>query len=177
MLVLGVAGHAVGGRSSSRDEAIVDALASYIKGKGGTIETSHRVRSLSELPRARAYLSSTFRRATSPRFAGDALPLWYRSKLEAFKHGPGCFKIDYALSGPVPWKAAACKGAGHGSLGEERSKSICTSESTMAGGEVAERPNYSSAQQSLFEKARAPAGKHTGWGLPRASPEARTAAT
>jgi len=161
-LVLGVAGHAVGWplpRGGS--QALVDALAAYVQSKGGTIETGRRVRTLEELPRARAYLFDVPPRHLAT-ICKEALPVWYRSQMEQFKHGPGCFKLDYALSGPIPWTATACRDAGTVHIGGTLEE-ICASEASMAAGEIAERPYVLVAQQSLFDPTRAPPGKHTGW--------------
>ena len=93
---------------------------------------------------------------------GDALPSRYRRALTRFRYGPGVFKVDYALSGPVPWTAAAVRSAGTvhlgGTLGE-----IAAAERAVGHGEVAERPYVLVAQQSLADPSRAPAGQHTLW--------------
>jgi phytoene dehydrogenase-like protein len=119
------------------------------------------VEQLDDLPPARAVLLDI----TAWQFARMAhrrLPSRYRERLERFKHAPGVFKIDYALSTPVPWRAADCRRAGTvhlgGTLGE-----IAAGERMIARGEHPERPFVLVAQQSLFDATRAPSGQHTLW--------------
>ena len=161
-LVLGLAGHVVGWplpRGGS--QRIVDAMASHLRELGGEIECGRPVSSLGELPPARAVLCDV-----SPRgllgIAGPSLPARYRRGLERFRHGPGAFKLDWALDGPIPWQAEECARAGTvhlgGTLGE-----IAASERAVDRGEPPERPYVLLAQQSLFDDSRAPPGKHTVW--------------
>jgi phytoene dehydrogenase-like protein len=161
-LVLGMAGHAVGWpipRGGS--QAIANALASYLRELGGKIETNHRVENLSDLPKSRAVLLDIsvwqFLRITR-----GQLPPAYRHRLESFRHAPGIFKIDYALSEPIPWKAEACRRAGTIHLGGTMDE-IATAERGVARGKIAERPFTLVAQQSLFDETRAPRGQHTLW--------------
>src|SRR5437667_5498049 len=116
-LVLGLAGHAVGWpipRGGSQQ--IANALADHLAKLGGKIEINHCVENLDDLPKSRAVLL-----AVSPwqfvRIAGSKLPARYRRGLENFRHAPGIFKTDYALSAPLPWRAEACKCAGTIHLG------------------------------------------------------------
>jgi phytoene dehydrogenase-like protein len=96
------------------------------------------------------------------RIAGERLPKVYCDRLKRFRHAPGIFKIDYALSSPIPWKAEACKRAGTihlgGTIGE-----IATTERDVSHGKIPERPFTLVAQQSLFDDTRAPRGQHTLW--------------
>ena len=161
-LVFLLTGNAVGWplpRGGSR--RIADALASYLGGLGGTITTGHPVQELSDVPTARAYVFDT-----SPwhleSIAADRLPAGYRRALRRYRRGPGVFKIDYALDGPVPWRAADCLRAGTVHLGGSFDD-IAASESALWRGQPAERPFVLVAQQSLFDPTRAPAGKHTLW--------------
>ncbi|WP_437678312.1 phytoene desaturase family protein [Sorangium sp. So ce131] len=161
-LVLALGAHAAGWpmvRTGS--QALVDALAAILRARGGTIETGRAVASLDELPAARAYLFDTAPAAMA-RIAGDRLPAGFRRRLERFRHGPGAFKIDYALDGPIPWKApgAALAATVHvgGTLDE-----VAESERVVSRDAPAERPFCLVAQQSLFDATRAPPGKHTAW--------------
>ncbi len=161
-LVLALTGHAVGwpcARGGS--QAIADALASILRAHGGEIVLGQPVTSLDEVPRARAYLFDTSPRAMA-RIAGDRLPLRFRRRLERFRHGPGAFKIDYALDGPIPWTAAACSRAATvhvcGTMEE-----VAASERAAWTDTPAEKPFLLVAQQSLFDRTRAPDGQHTGW--------------
>src|SRR5215813_13570436 len=116
-LVLGLAGHAVGWpipRGGSQQ--ISNALAGYLRELGGKLELNHRVENLNELPKSRATLLDVSVWEFL-RIAGRQLPPGYRQRLEKFRHAPGIFKIDYALSAPIPWKAEACRRAGTIHLG------------------------------------------------------------
>ena len=161
-LVLGMAGHAVGWpipRGGS--QAIANALANCLRELGGKIETNRRVENLSDLPKSRAVLLdvSVWRFL---RIAHGQLPPAYRYRLESFRHGPGIFKIDYALSEPIPWKAEACRRAGTIHLGGTMDE-IAAAERNIARGTIPERPFTLVAQQSLFDETRAPPGQHTLW--------------
>jgi phytoene dehydrogenase-like protein len=161
-LVLGLAGHAVGWpipRGGSQQ--ISNALAGYLRELGGDIEVNHRVENLNDLPKARAVLLDV-----SPwqfiSMAGNKLPPRYRRRLESFRHAPGIFKIDYALSSPIPWKAEACRHAGTIHLGGTLDE-IAAAECDVSLGKIPERPFVLVAQQSLFDETRAPRGQHTLW--------------
>ena len=96
------------------------------------------------------------------RIAGERLPARYRQGLENFRHAPGIFKIDYALSSAIPWKSQACRRAGTIHLGGTLDQ-IASAERDVARGKIPERPFVLVAQQSLFDETRAPSGKHTLW--------------
>jgi phytoene dehydrogenase-like protein len=161
-LVLGLAGHAVGWpipRGGSQQ--IVSALASYLLELGGKIEINQRVENLNDLPKSRAILLGVSVWEFL-RIAGNQLPSAYRRRLESFRHGPGIFKIDYALSEAVPWKPETCRLAGTIHLGGGIDQ-IAAAERDVASGKVPERPFTLVAQQSLFDNTRAPRGQHTLW--------------
>ena len=161
-LVLGVLGHSVGwplARGGS--QRIADALASYLRSLGGEIELGHRIGSLAELGDARTVLLDVTPRQLLA-LAGDGLPPLYRRRLERYRYGPGVFKLDWALEGPIPWRAPECAQAATVHLGASLEE-IVASERAPWHGEVAERPFVLLAQQSLFDPSRAPAGKQTAW--------------
>jgi phytoene dehydrogenase-like protein len=176
-LILGAAAHAVGwpiARGGS--QAISDALAGCARSLGGRIETSRRVTSLAELPAARAVLLDLSPRGVLE-VASSELPSGYRDALAAYRYGMGSFKIDWALDGPIPWRAEACRRAGTVHVGGTLEE-IAASERATADGRIAERPFVLVAQQSLFDPTRAPAGRHTGWAychVPNGSTEDMTA--
>jgi phytoene dehydrogenase-like protein len=161
-LMLGVAGH-VGGWPMPRGgaQSISDALASHLTSLGGVIETGVRVSSLRELPTTGPVLFDVGPPELS-RIAGDDLPSGYRRRLERYRYGFGVFKLDWALSGPIPWRAAACRDAGTVHLGGTLEE-IAESERACAQGRHSERPYVLVCQQSLFDTSRAPSGQHTGW--------------
>jgi phytoene dehydrogenase-like protein len=161
-LVLAIAAHAVGwplARGGSR--VIVEALASRLRELGGDIHTGETVVSLASLPEARVVLFDCMPRSIA-RIAGDALPEDFRRKLEAFRHGPGAFKVDWALDGPIPWRSAECGRAGTVHLGPTYEE-IARCEADVNRGRIPDRPFVLVAQQSLFDPSRAPEGRQTGW--------------
>jgi phytoene dehydrogenase-like protein len=160
-LVLGTTGHAVGWplpRGGS--QRIADALASYLRSLGGEIQTGAPVASLDELSAPTILCDVTPRQFLQ--LAGDRLSTRYRKALQRFRYGPGVFKLDWALSGPIPWAAPACAQAGTVHLGGTLDE-IAASERAPARGETSERPFVLLAQPSLFDGTRAPDGKHTAW--------------
>ncbi len=161
-LVLGTLGHLIGWPfPKGGSQAFVDALATHLRSLGGETVTGVEVKSLHELPSSRAILFDVTPRQVL-RIAGDALPEGYRKRLGAYRYGPGVFKIDYALDGPIPWKDAACARAGTVHLGRTLEE-IAFAEQQVSRGIVPEWPFVLLAQQSLFDPTRAPVGKHTTW--------------
>jgi phytoene dehydrogenase-like protein len=162
-ILLGAAAHHAGWPMPRRGSAsITTALVSYLKSLGGEIETSAEIKSLAELPAARAtLLDVTPRQLLS--ICGDRLSAHYRSQLERFRYGPGVFKVDWALAAPVPWASPACARAGTVHLGGTLEE-IAASEAAVGRGEHPERPFVLIAQPSMFDSTRAPNGQHTLWG-------------
>ncbi len=161
-MMLALFGHGVGWplpRGGS--QAIVDALAAHLRALGGEIVTGVEVTSIEMLPASRALLFDLTPRQLL-RIAGDNLPAGYRHSLARYRYGPGVFKIDYALDGPIPWKAQECLRAGTVHLGGTLSE-IMLSERQIGQGVPPEKPFVLLAQQSLFDNTRAPVGKHTVW--------------
>jgi len=161
-LVLSLAGHVVGWpipRGGSQQ--ISNALADYFRELGGKIDVNHRIQTLNDLPKSRAILLDVSVWEFL-RIAGDQMPPRYRRRLESFRHAPGIFKIDYALSSSIPWRAEVCHRAGTIHLGGGIDE-ITTSEREVAREKIPERPFVLVAQQSLFDETRAPRGQHTLW--------------
>ena len=142
-------------------QELVAALAQHFQSLGGEVRTDNEVRSLEELPASRAVLFDLTPRQVLA-IAGGALPAQYQRKLQAFQHGPGVFKIDYALSQAVPWTAEACRRAGTVHVGSSFEE-IAASEAAVWHGETTAYPFVLVAQQSLFDPTRAPPGQHTLW--------------
>src|SRR5271166_3887499 len=158
-------------------QALSGALASLLTSLGGTIRTGHQVRDLAALPRAGAYLFDTSPEQMAV-IAGSRLPRRYTSRLRRYQHRPGVFKIDYALSGPVPWTAEACHRAGTVHLGSSLGD-IGAALRSVHRGAAPPRPFLITAQPSLFDPARAPAGSHVFWvycQVPNGWPRDHTAA-
>lgn len=161
-LMLGLLGHAVGWPiAQGGSQAIADAMAGYLRSLGGTIETGVHVQSMRELPPARAYLFDVTPRALLS-IAGDRLPQRYRVAIGRFRYGQGVFKVDYALLEPVPWRSADARRAGTLHLGGTLDE-IALSERAIWAGEHPQRPYVLVSQPSLFDRSRAPEGKHTLW--------------
>ena len=161
-LVLAAAGHAVGwplARGGS--QAICDALVRRLRESGGELVVDHRVRDIADLPRARAFLFDVTPRQLLA-IAGQRLPPSYRARLARFRHGPGVFKIDWALRGPVPWRDPRCARAATVHLARTADDIARAEQAAHAGG-VAERPFVLFVQPTLFDPTRAPAGMHVAW--------------
>ena len=161
-LVLGILGHAVGWplvRGGS--QRLADAMASYLTSLGGRIQVNAPVACVDDLPPSRAVLLGV-----TPlqmlRLAGHRLPNSYRRQLERYRYGPGVFKMDWALDGPIPWRAEACQRAATVHLGGTLEE-IADAERAAFNGQHSERPFVILAQPSLFDDIRAPAGQHTAW--------------
>ena len=159
---LGALGHGFGWPfPKGGSQKIADALASYLRSLGGEIFTGFRVGDVSEVPETRAVLFDVTPRQLLS-IAGRHLPEHYRRALGSYRYGPGVFKVDFALDGPIPWEAEGCYRAGTvhlgGTLGE-----ISAGEAAVWRGAHPERPFVLLAQQSLFDGTRAPEGKHTVW--------------
>ncbi len=161
-LVLGAAAHAIGwpiprGGSGSITQALADVLVE----NGGIVRVSAPVSSLSDFGES-AIAVCDVRADRLPSLAGSRLPKMFSRRLQRFRPGPGSFKLDYALSEPIPWAAAECRRASTvhlgGTLGE-----ITRSERTMLRGRVPEQPFVLLAQPTLADPSRAPAGKHIAW--------------
>ena len=161
-LTLAIAGHAVGWpMPRGGSQAIANSLASYLQSLGGQIRTGVRVTSMADLPPARAYLFDTSPRALAA-IAQRELPGRYLGTLTRFKHGPGVFKIDYALAGPIPWRDPACRYAGTVHLGGSFND-IAPGEHAVWQGDHPRRPLVLLAQPTRFDLSRAPSGRHVAW--------------
>ena len=161
-LVLGTLAHTAGWPlPEGGAQQIANALAAYLRDLGGEIMTGQEVTSLAGLPPSRAVLLDVTPRQVL-QIAGDSLPAGYRRQLERYRYGPGVFKIDWALDGPIPWRADLCRRAGTVHLGAALEE-ICESERLIWQGSHAQRPFTLVVQPSLFDPGRAPAGAHTAW--------------
>lgn len=161
-LVLGILAHVVGwpvARGGSQN--IADAMAAYLRSLGGRIETDRPIRSIDELPSAHAMLFDVTPRQLL-NIAGSKLPPGYRKQLERYRYGPGVFKLDLALDGPIPWKAPGCALAATVHLGGTLAE-IVASEKAVWQGKPPDKPFVLLAQQSLFDPSRVPQGKQTAW--------------
>lgn len=142
-------------------QAIPDAMAALLTELGASIEVNRPVRSLRDIPSSRAVFFDTTPQQMSD-ICGDALPDRYRQRASRFRAGPGVFKLDLALSEPVPWVNERARRAGSLHLGGT-SKEVEESEAEIAAGRVPSRPFVLVGQQSILDPTRAPADKHTLW--------------
>jgi phytoene dehydrogenase-like protein len=158
--LLGAAAHAVGWPiPRGGAQAITNALIAHLESLGGRVHTSSKIEKLSDAPDL-TLCDVTPRQLL--RLSDAKLSDAFRSKLERFRYGMAVFKVDYALSNPIPWKAPDCLRAATVHLGGT-AEEITASESAVRRGDHAERPFVLLAQPSLFDPSRAPAGKHTAW--------------
>jgi phytoene dehydrogenase-like protein len=161
-LIFSIAGHvepwpiAAGG-----SQAIPRALGGLLKQLGGEIRTGVHVRSPADLPAARVYLFDTSPDQVAS-IVEDALPGGYRRRLMRYRYGPGAFKLDWALDGPIPWRDANCLKASTVHLGGTLEE-IAAGEAEVFRGKHPQRPYVLLCQQSQFDESRAPKGKHTGY--------------
>lgn len=170
-LVLGLAGHAVGWPFARGGSGrIAEALVAEIRRLGGEVRTGERIGSLDRLgPRPAVLLDLTPREVC--RVAGPELPDRYRRQLRAYRYGPGVFKVDWALSDPIPWTAEACRRAGTVHLGGRLTAIEASARAAWEGREP-EDPFVLLAQPTLFDSTRAPDGRHVAWAyihVPRGS--------
>jgi phytoene dehydrogenase-like protein len=142
-------------------QKLTDALAAYLRSLGGEIVLGRRVESIDELPAAQAVVFDVTAKQLL-RIAGKRFPDSYCRALDRFRYGPGIFKMDFALHGPIPWQARECLRAGVVHIGGTLLE-IAESERAVWAGNPAERPFVLLAQQTLFDSTRAPTGKHTAW--------------
>jgi len=142
-------------------ESIAQALASYLRELGGRIETGTYVRSLDDLPPARVVLFDTNPTQVADVCAG-VLPPGYVRRLRRYRYGPGAFKVDWALDGPIPWRDPRCLEASTIHVGGTLEE-IAAAEGAVWRGQHPQRPFLVVLQQSQFDPSRAPEGKHTGY--------------
>lgn len=161
-LILGALGHAAGWPLAEGGSAnITAAMGRYLESLGGALVTGHELTALEELPPARIVMLDL-----SPRrldlLAGNRLPRGYRRKLQRYRYGPGVFKVDWALSAPIPWLSEGCRRAATVHLGGT-AEEIGKGEQEVWQGIHPERPFVLLAQPTVADPSRAPQGKHVGW--------------
>jgi len=161
-IMLSMMGHAVGWPlAKGGSQALAEALASCFLSLGGEIVLNRQVASIKDLPTARFVLFDVSPRNLD-RIVGDVFPSSYRERLQGHRHGPGAFKMDWALAGPIPWRDPACLKAGTVHCGGTFEE-IADSERKVWQGVAPERPFVLLSQPSLFDPTRAPEGMHTAW--------------
>jgi len=141
---------------------ITEALVAEVERLGGTVSTGRWVRSLSDLPQATAVVLDTSPAGLAT-IAGAALPGQYGRSLGKFRYGPGVCKVDWALSGPVPWSAEVCRRAGTLHLGGTYAE-VASAEADVNAGRHPDRPYCIVVQAGVADPTRAPVGHATLWG-------------
>jgi phytoene dehydrogenase-like protein len=161
-MLMAVPAHAVGWPVPlGGAQSLTDALCGILSAFGGRVNTSSPVESLAALENYDLLLCDLSPRKLA-KIGGERLSENYKRRLGRFRYGAGVFKVDYALSAPIPWKASGCLRAATVHLGGSFEE-IAASEKAVRSGKHAERPFVLLAQPSLFDSSRAPAGKHTAW--------------
>ena len=161
-LMFATAGHAYGWPIVEGGAGrLAEALAGSLRAAGGEIETGRRIGRMADLPPARAILFDLSPPQVAA-IAGDELPGWYRRLLRHHRRGPGVFKLDLALDGPLPWTAPECGRAATVHLGGTMAE-VAAGEAAVRAGRHPARPFVLLAQPTLFDPSRAPAGKHVVW--------------
>ncbi len=140
---------------------LVDALLAVLEEAGGTVRTGEWVEDLGQLPTAALTMLDTSPAALS-KLGGDRLPSRYRRALDRYRYGPAVCKVDWALSGPVPWTAEVCRRAGTVHVGGTFEE-VARAEADVAHGRHAEQPFCIVVQPCVVDPTRAPAGSHTLW--------------
>jgi phytoene dehydrogenase-like protein len=161
-LVLASAGHAYGWPfAHGGSQRVADALAAVFRARGGTIATNSRVAGMDQVSQGRVVLFDLTPAQVLP-IASGQWPDGFTRELQRFRYGPGVFKVDWALDGPIPWRADACRRAGTVHVGGSFDE-VVAAEDAVAAGQAAERPFVILAQPTVADPTRAPAGKHVGW--------------
>jgi phytoene dehydrogenase-like protein len=158
-LTLLVMGHALSwGFPRGGAQRLADALVERLAELGGVVHPSSPV---DELSHADLVLADVVPRELL-RIARGRLPERYERALRRYRHGPGAFKLDWALAGPIPWRAEECRRAGTVHLGGTLDE-ISASEWEPWSGRTSPRPFVLLVQHTLFDETRAPPGRHTAW--------------
>ncbi len=161
-LLLGALAHSSGwGFPAGGAQSLIDAMVALLEELGGEIRTGHRVETLSDLPSATATIF-TLTPGQVESIAGSHFSDRYRASLRNFAYGPGAWKVDYALDQPIPWTNPELCSAGTVHVGGTLDE-IVRAEAAVGAGRHSDRPFVLVAQHSLFDKRRAPDGKHTAW--------------
>lgn len=161
-LVLCAAGHITGWPVPAGGSGnITSALCSYLQSLGGRVETGHHIKTLSDIAGIRTFFFDTSPRDMAAICEGS-LQDGYIKAMRRYRYGPGVFKMDWALSGPIPWKDEACKTACTVHLGSSYAE-IAAAERAAWDGRVTSRPFVLLAQPCLADSSRAPAGFQTAW--------------
>lgn len=161
-LVLGILGHKVNWPSSNGgSQSLANALLRYFESIGGKVETDTHIRGLKQIPSSQVKLFDVTPKQLLE-IVGEKFPPSYRKRMANYRYGHGIFKVDWALSEPIPYRNEACKKAGTVHLGGSF-KEIAEAERSVWLNKIHPKPYVLLAQPSLFDNTRAPRGNHTAW--------------
>jgi phytoene dehydrogenase-like protein len=161
-LALALTAHVAGwGIPRGGAQALTDALVAHLRSLGGEIVAGNPIKSIDDLPPAKAVLCD-LSPAPLLRIAGHRFPSSYRRALQRYRYGMGVFKVDWALDGPIPWRNGACSRAGTVHLGGTFDE-IASSERGVWEGRTSARPFVLLSQPTMFDRSRAPEGRHVVW--------------
>jgi phytoene dehydrogenase-like protein len=142
-------------------QRLTDALVAILRAHGGEVVIDHEVVSLGDLPDARSVVLDVTPRQLLA-IGGDRVPSRYARTLRRYRYGPGVFKLDWALSEPVPWTNPDVRRAGTVHVGGTIDE-IAAAEASVLDGRVPERPFTIFVQPAVADPSRAPEGGHVGW--------------
>jgi phytoene dehydrogenase-like protein len=161
-LMLAMLGHTVGWpMPRGGSQSIADALVSLLAAHGGTVDCGAPVASLADLPPGATVLLDVTPRQVLE-LAGERLPGRYAKRLRKYRYGPGVFKLDYVLSGPIPWTNPDAHLAGTVHIGGSLAE-VAASERAVGKGQHPERPFLLVAQPTNFDSTRSSTGRHVAW--------------
>lgn len=161
-ILMGAAVHVVGWPfPRGGAQALADAMAAILLEHGGEIRTSHRVESLADVPDTRAIVFALGPHQVEA-IVGNEFPDRYRRSLRSFRYGPGAWKLDLALSDPIPWANPDVLAAGTVHVGGTLDE-VIAAERAVGRGRHPDRPFVLVAQHTLADPSRAPTGRHTAW--------------
>jgi phytoene dehydrogenase-like protein len=157
-----VAAHATGWVvAEGGSQAIADALAADVVAHGGRIETGHTVSAVDDLPSSDVLMLDLSPGGAAD-ILGDRLPRRVARAYRRYRHGPGAFKVDFAVEGGVPWVAPVAREAGTVHLGGDLAE-VVASEETVHRGRMPERPFVLVGQQYLADRGRSVGDIHPVW--------------
>lgn len=158
-VALGTAAHRYGwGAAVGGSGAIADAMIAAGKQRGVLFETGHTVTSLDELGPVDVVMLDTAPGAAAD-IVGERLPRHVERAYRAYRHGPGAFKVDFAVEGGVPWTHEPSRRAGTVHVGGTFDE-IADAEADVARGRMPERPFVLAAQQHVADPSRSVGDVH-----------------
>jgi phytoene dehydrogenase-like protein len=122
---------------------------------------NNKIEHLEQLPKAKAYLFDVTPKQLL-NIKGFDFSSLYRSRMAAYNYGAGVFKMDWALTDPIPFTDEKCRKSGTIHIGYTP-REIEESEKEIHSKNMTDTPYILIAQHSNFDNTRAPEGKYTAW--------------